>query len=277
MLCLRPRDGSNMTRYVSKRTVVAALVALTLVAALGVAFNRARSRASKSEISARQARIPSTVLWAWERPTDLEFINAEEVGVAFLARTVFLRTDEVVTRPRLQGLTLPENARVIAVVRVESDRKDKPTLSTGQAERLAEAITEAAKPTNIAAVQIDFDATRSEREFYRNVIAGVRRHLPEKIGLSITALASWCADDDWLSDLPIDEAVPMLFRMGPDREHIRARVFAHEEFSSMPCRSSYGISTDEPIANLFRGKRLYVFNPRAWTRDSVHAVLESRK
>jgi len=174
------------------------MVALTLVSALGVGLNRSRSRARESEISARQARIPSIVLWAWERPTDLEFINAEEVGVAFLARTVFLRTDEVVTRPRLQGLALPENARVIAVVRVESDRQDKPTLSTGQAERLAEAITEAASLSNIAAVQIDFDAVRSEREFYRNVIAAVRRRLPQEIGLSITALASWCADDDWL-------------------------------------------------------------------------------
>jgi len=69
----------------------------------------------------------------------------------------------------------------------------------------------------------------------------------------------------------------MLFRMGPDREQIRTRVSAREEFSSAPCRGSYGISTDEPIANLSPGKRLYVFNPRAWTMDSVHAVLESRK
>jgi hypothetical protein len=31
-----------------------------------------------------------------------------------------------------------------------------------------------------------------------------------------TALASWCEADGWISGLPVAEAVPMLFRMGPD-------------------------------------------------------------
>src|SRR5438874_13045091 len=36
-----------------------------------------------------------------ERPTDLTFIDPGKIAVAFLARTIHLRGDEVVTRPRL--------------------------------------------------------------------------------------------------------------------------------------------------------------------------------
>ena len=95
--------------------------------------------------------------------------------------------------------------------------------------------------------------------------------------LSITALASWCTYDNWLSDLPIDEAVPMLFRMAGDGKQIANRLDAGEDFIAPPCRQSYGISTDEPRSNLSSARRLYVFNPDPWTEDSVRAILESRK
>src|SRR5207244_4006216 len=153
-----------------------------------------------------------------------------------------LRGDEVIVRPRLQGLNLPEGANVVAVARVETDLSKEPALSKEQREQLAAALSEMAGLPNVSNIQIDFDATKSEREFYRSVIVDVRRRLPEGVGLSITALASWCTDDDWLSDLPIDEAVPMLFRMGLDREHVINRLASGEEFSAPPCRASYGVS-----------------------------------
>ena len=37
----------------------------------------------------------------------------------------------------------------------------------------------------------------------------------------MTALASWCLSDRWISDLPVDEAVPMLFQMGPETPDIK--------------------------------------------------------
>jgi hypothetical protein len=134
-----------------------------------------------------------------------------------------------------------------------------------------------AKLPNVSNIQIDFDATRSERAFYRDVIVDVRRRLPETVSLSITALASWCTYDDWLSDLPIDEAVPMLFRMAADGKQIARRLDAGDDFIAPPCRHSYGISTDEPRSNLSAARRLYVFNSDPWTEVAVHAILESRK
>jgi hypothetical protein len=265
-----------MSRYISKRTIFAAIIAVALLSALAIAISRPHLRLRKTDIELRQARIPLTVLWAWERPTDLRFINPNDVGVAFLARTIRLRADDVIVRPRFQPLDLPEQTKVIAVVRIESDPSTRPLLTPRQEGLLVDEIKAVANLPKVLAVQIDFDATRSERDFYRDAIVELRRRLPQSIGLSITALASWCADDDWLSDLPVDEAVPMLFRMGSDRQQIRNRLAALEEFAA-PCRTSYGISTDEPLQNLRPERRFYVFNPDAWTEQSVRAVLELRK
>ncbi len=263
-----------------RRAFAAFAAATLLLASLALAFTKARSRFGKRTPAmtiTRSDHMPRIILWAWERPVDLRFINPGETGVAFLARTIQLRANEVVVRPRLQPLDLPEGAKVVAVARIETDSKRKPELSDLQTETLASAIAEMAQLPNVSSIQIDFDATRTERSFYRDVILSVRRRLPASVALSITALASWCSDDEWISDLPIDEAVPMLFRMGADGRQIRNRLASGEEFPARPCRHSYGISTDEPLRNLSAAKRLYVFNPDAWTERSVRAITDSIK
>lgn len=259
-----------LTAFVSI-ALVGALAAFALTKVCGALSKRATTAATRSD------QMPRIILWAWERPVDLHFINPSETGVAFLARTIQLSANEVVVRPRLQPLELPVGTRVIAVARVETDKRRAPELSDLQTEKLAGDVAEMALLPGVSQIQIDFDATRSERDFYRGVILKVRKQLPANISLSLTALASWCADDDWISDLPIDEAVPMLFRMGPDRVTIRNQVSAGEEFAARPCRSSYGISTDEPLPNLAPSKRLYVFNPDSWTENSVRVIMDLRK
>jgi len=82
---------------------------------------------------------------------------------------------------------------------------------------------------------------------------------------------------DSLSDLPIDEAVPMLFRMAGDGKDIARRLKTGDDFIAAPCRHSYGISTDEPRSGLMPARRLYVFNPDTWTEDSVRAILDPLK
>ncbi|MFS8086170.1 MAG: hypothetical protein ACMG6H_11125 [Acidobacteriota bacterium] len=252
---------------------------MLLLASLALGFTRARSVINRraSAVNDRLNKMPSVILWAWERPTDLRFINPRETGVAFLARTIRLRANQVTVRPRLQPLDLPEGASVIAVARVESDAVNQPELTGQQRDGLAAAIVEMAKLPNVSQIQIDFDATVTERALYREVIVDVRRRLPKNVGFSITALASWCTHDDWLSDLPIDEAVPMLFRMGVDNKQISNRLDAGEDFIPALCRLSYGVSTDEPRPNLSKARRLYVFNPDPWTETSVRAIMEARK
>lgn len=269
-----------MRPNLSRKTIVILAGSVVLLATVALGLTKARSVINKRNSVSSNIRLkemPRVILWAWERPTDLRFINPRDVGVAFLARTIRLGANQVTMRPRLQPLNLPEGTPVIAVARVESDVVNKPELTDRQRERLAEAIVEMAKLPNVSHIQIDFDATKTERAFYRDVIVDVRRRLPETVGLSITALASWCSYDDWLSDLPIDEAVPMLFRMGVDQKQISNRLESGQDFNAAPCRQSYGISTDEPRSNLSITRRLYIFNPDPWTETSLRAILESRK
>jgi hypothetical protein len=263
----------------SRKLIFIVAGASILIASLAFGFTKARSvmNRRKAPGATRLDRMPRVMLWAWERPTDLRFINPTETGVAFLARTIRLHAGEVEVRPRLQPLNLSDATSVMAVARVETDAAHKPEFSAQQRDQLGGAIADMAKLPNVSQIQIDFDATQSERAFYRDVIFEVRRRLPDTVGLSITALASWCTYDDWFSDLPIDEAVPMLFRMAGDGKQIARRLDVGEDFIALPCRHSYGISTDEPRSGLSVTRRLFVFNPDPWTENSVRAIMESKK
>lgn len=217
---------------------------------------------------------PALILWAWERPEDLSFINPQKIGVAYLAKTVFLRGPGVLTKPRLQPLSIPSGTFVIPVARIEPDRAEPPVLSAKQAKETATEIAKLALIPNASMVQVDFDATTSQHEFYRTLLIELRKRMPPATKLSITALGSWCQGDDWLRDLPIDEAVPMLFRMGLDRNAILSRL-AGNGFKATRCESSAGISTDEQINELPPVKRLYVFNPDGWDREALNKVMET--
>jgi hypothetical protein len=208
--------------------------------------------------------FPRVVLWAWERPDDLRFIDPERTGIAFLARTIEWRDGRLNARPRLQTLHFPTTTVLMAVVRMESFSPPLP-----EAAEVAAEITRAGRLPGVRALQVDFDARRSEREWYADVIRRVRSAIGPRMPLSITALASWCEGDPWIRDLPVDDAVPMLFRMGPG-EHWTGR-----DFSIAMCRSSIGLSTDELPASLptgLRGRRLFVFHPAAWSAESYRGV-----
>ena len=212
--------------------------------------------------------FPRVILWAWESPQDLRFIDPHVTGVAFLAKTLSLGNHQAVARPRLQTLRVPPGTALIAVVRLESAGHD----DLLPAAEIAPAIAEAASAPGIRALQIDYDARLSERAFYRELIAQVKHRLPDRFPLSITALASWCNGDGWISTLPVSDAVPMLFRMGA--EHYRPG----SSFRVPLCQSSIGVSMDEPIARLPRGRRVYIFHPGPWTqRDYRNALQEVRR
>jgi hypothetical protein len=175
----------------------------------------------------------------------------------------------------LQPLTLADGAAVIAVARIESERTESPTLSSQQIKDAAAEIAELGKLPNVVMVQVDFDATVTQRNFYRALLADLRGQLPPATLLSITALASWCKGDNWLDDLPIDEAVPMLFRMGIERNQFRSQLASGAQFNGKPCQASAGVSTDEPLAPLQPVSRLYVFNPEPWSVASFNHLMET--
>jgi hypothetical protein len=231
------------------------ILAATLTLGLLASFDTPRA--------APMDRLPRLVLWAWERPVDLRALPPG-VGVAFLAQTISTTGRGSVVLPRRQPLLVAPSTPLIAVTRIETPGGDA---AIGQVDEIARAIASTMKLPRVAAVQVDFDATLSQRPMYRQLLHAVRRQLPPATPLSITALASWCMQDDWLGDLPIDEAVPMLFRMGPAEEPLRAGIA--DRLRASACRGALGTSLDEPLAISRGRKRLYIFNPQPWTATTI--------
>ena len=273
-------------------------------------FGTRKSAAAKAAPSPRMTNLPNLYLWAWERPEDLKFLGERKAGVAFLVKTVYVRdrsekqspggSDDVFTKARMQPLRVVPGTPLMAVVRIEilpglpnseSGRQDfkEETLTEGTVSRIADEIVAASKITGVNALQIDFDATTSEHAFYKALLIEVRKRIPAEMPLSITALASWCIGDRWLEQLPpgtIDEAVPMLFRMGLGSVEVSRYIANGNGFTVSACATSLGVSTDEPLSrDVLNGKisvnrasnvlpRIYIFSPQAWDQAEAEDLFK---
>jgi hypothetical protein len=248
---------------VSRRLLLAGCLALSL----GTARDTTVATPSRQSI----------VLWAWERPEDLRFLDSSAyegpnaktyvgpsfssgISVAFLERTLVVGERGVDSHKRRQPLRVSSSTALIAVVRIEGRGGfDDRVLA-----RLSSEILESARLPRVSMVQIDFDATRSQRPVYQQLLHDVRSRLPHGIRLSVTALASWCNDDPWIDAGGVDEIVPMLFRMGPDARRIATRLREDRRWPVAACNGAVGVSMDERWSDLPSAPRVYVFNPRAW-------------
>jgi hypothetical protein len=269
-----------------------------------------RFAAANAVPSPRMVGLPNVYLWAWERPEDMKFLGERKVGVAFLAKTIYVKSigeepgaggkADVLVRPRMQPLRIVPGTPLMAVVRIEtlaagthSAYRDaaRPAVAFSEAlaARIAGEIVETTNFPGVSGVQIDFDATLSEHNFYKGLLVEVRKRLPNAMPLSITALASWCIGDRWLEQLPpgtIDEAVPMLFRMGQGGMEVTHYLASGNSFTVSSCTTSLGLSTDEPFSrdilsgkfsigdNPLKNLRVYSFSPQVWTEPAASPVLE---
>lgn len=270
----------DSVRTMTNRKCSGVALALSLLALLIIAASAPLFRPSVGSVltgistADRLEDFPTTILWAWERPENLISIDPATVGVAFLARTLYLRGSEVIVRPRFQPLRVPPQTSLIAVVRIETDG---PKPFDGQRQKAVSAIAELSSLPGVRAVQIDFDARQSERSFYRDLLRDVRNSLDPTIPLSMTALASWCMYDNWLAGLPIDEAVPMLFRMGVDETNVLSFLSRKKRFPASQCQNSVGLSLDEPLAQLPPHRRMYIFNPKPWSESALQRISVENK
>ena len=243
---------------------------LSIAAFILFAFDSCRRKQTRDRLD--ESHFPSMVLWAWERPEDLRTLDSKLFAVAFLAQTLTLRGDEVLFTPRHQPLNVSPDAKLMAVTRIESQKTtgQRAALSETQKQKLVLLIVNTAGLGNVLAIQIDFDAASSERDFYRSLLRELRQRLPDGVPLSMTALASFCVGDRWLDDLPVDEAVPMIFRLGADDRTIKNMLAGGDDFREPLCRRSYGVATDE-VFQMKRdpSRRLYIFNNRPWNETSI--------
>lgn len=222
------------------------------------------------------AACPQRMLWVWERPEDLTWLDSSKFGVAYLDRTIFLSGESIRVDCRRQPMKIPAGTYVMAVVRLESDEHNPAAFSKQQIDKLCERIMDVGKNQSVRAVQIDFDARQNEQLGYKRLLAAVRARLPNKIPLSMTALLSWCVDDTWLEGLPVDEAVPMFFRMGvheSERQRYLQKLTSGDLLAHQircKCQDSIGVCTDELFdLKPFTARRIYVFSPIKWQKSSA--------
>lgn len=230
------------------------------------------------------AEMPQRVIWAWERPEDLRFLDPKNFGVAFLAQTIFLEKDGITPRLRRQPLDVAPGTYLIAVTRIETnkDGTKRPSFDGEMVGKVATLVRATLDLPDVKAIQIDFDAVVSERSFYRKVMTALRSELDKavantddrvRVPLTMTSLASWCTGDAWFNDFPVDEAVPMVFQMGADSDKIKTFLRNGNDWNEPLCRGSYGISIEEPLdVELKPNRRVYYFSDSAWKNSDLKRI-----
>lgn len=212
-------------------------------------------------------KIP-IVLWVWERPENLYFLKDKNVNFAYLSGTVTKKDENIEYYFRRQPLRIPDKRKTISVVRIE-DKSKSHKFEDKDIKEISDYVVKSCteKTTNVSC-QIDFDATESQIEFYKKLVVNVRNKLPKEMKLSLTALVSWCTNDEsWFKDLPIDEVVPMFFRLGKDNNVYWQKIEKGELKLNQICQKSIGIATDEPLPNktYLQNKPIYIFNSDYWS------------
>ncbi|MDR3614582.1 MAG: DUF3142 domain-containing protein [Candidatus Obscuribacterales bacterium] len=220
-------------------------------------------------------------LWAWDTPEDLLFLKDEQTSVSYYAGTIIVRNGTVLFRPRNKVLKTPEGLSLCPVFRIENLSTSPPSHdAVTEISELIAAHVEENDSVN-KRVQIDFDATTSDRPFYLRLLSALRQRLPIKTHIAITALASWAMGDRWLPRGSADEAIVMLFSMGNTNDILKS-IGRWKLSVGDGIETSIGISVNEPLTNdmlsrlkiIQTAQTLYLFNSHPWKRDRY---LEAKK
>jgi hypothetical protein len=260
-----------------RRTINFSAAILLIVSVIGFAHLRSRRvlRREVEQAARREGSLPKRILWIWERPEDLRELDPSSTGIAVLEETLHFGYS-MTPVARHQAILLPDRTARIAVVRIETDQRFAGHKNDSALRRAAVAdLRTISQQPGISALQIDFDAKRSERAFYRKLLVDLRRQMPSGLPLDITALVSWCSNDDWIGDLPINAATPMFFRMEPDRRRLLLNAAPEYRLREPLCAGSVGVSIMEGWPGDLAGKRLFIFSDRGWAKDMAGLRLVS--
>ena len=211
------------------------------------------------------------MLWAWERPEELSALPVKDAGVAFLAQTITVKDGIASVRPRLQPLRIPPGAKLMAVTRIEVVAPLAP--SAALRDQLVTEILATVR-SGVLGIQVDFDARLSERPFYADLLRALRARMEPAMPLSMTALASWGLFDDWIKDLPVDEAVPMAFDMGADDAAVRHWLAAKKPMREPLARRAFGVCLQEPLPWHPPSPRVYMFSRTAWDATTMQKAIK---
>lgn len=213
-------------------------------------------------------------LWAWERPEDLRFAP-DDAEVAVQTGFIELSGERLIVRGRRHPLSVAPERVTTSVVHVQIDPRRELAWKPERAPQVAAAVLRLGQRPGVRRLQVDFEVRASQRPVLLAVLQAVRAGLPVGTTLSMTALASWCETEGWLGAAPVDEVVPMLFRMGPGGARLKAKLAAGGDFADPACRSAMAISTDTPIVRAPTGRRVYLFSPHSWADADFRQAKEA--
>lgn len=260
----------------------------------GIVFSASYIRHhSNRATTSRSLSLPIT-LWAWERDEDLSFLKGQNTEVGYYAGTFFLNQNGAYFRPRLNKLILPPGIESYPVFRFDyrgknlngDDANSAETNGTGKSieersEQIVDEIIRFQSLHQARKIQLDFDAVEQDRPLYLDILRRLRARLLPKTSISITALASWLLDDRWVAKADTDEAVAMLFSMGPSTRQILGLVKQDRLRAPSGMKLSVGLSVNELLTNqrikrshiLEHAERLYIFSSLPWTNTRYQAFL----
>ena len=220
-----------------------------------------------SSCSSEEPPKPALILWALDRPEKLTFIDPNQTEVAVLRGAISINESGVLAQPRRVSVEAPDKTKFISVVKIDAGRFDGYVPTTFDGERCVTSIREWTANANSTSLQIEFDAGMAQRPFYRNLLKALR---PSFQRLTIAAPAAWCTTDPWVQDLPVDEVIPMLFRMGGTGGAVMDVLASSGDFPLDICKGHYGYSPDEKLAVSPPVIRIYAFNPRPWDANTYN-------
>jgi len=212
-------------------------------------------------------------LYAWERPEDFSFLTENnKTSVVFYTGSIVIENGEAIITPRINSLFIPKNIESIPLVRIDSF--DTPRSLNNNLLEMADFIVKICSSHKVC--QIDFEARTSEYEFYSDLLENIHKSMPGT-EISVTALASWCSsENNWLNDSSASEVIPMFYRMGKDSTRIKSGDVGKWFLSNPRCDKSIALSTDEldfDSSRYTKGKSIYLFNPKSWTKESLEKAL----
>lgn len=249
------------------------VLAIVVCAAAGVALLAggvlARVHGQRAPVSTAEveASVGRGVAWVWPGSNGPQ--RAGEVAV--LVESLILRGHGVERSGRTQPLAVPADVRLVPVIHVEAADDAPAEISDRQRRAIVAAVQRHASLAGSGTLQLDFEAPTRQREAYRTLVATLRDALPTHVRLSVTALAHWCTQGDWLDRLPVDEVVPMLYRLGPHADDWRRRFTQGDPALARRCQGpALGFATNDPPSSalLARATRPYWFDEAAWANPS---------
>jgi hypothetical protein len=234
------------------RRVFPKVIGIVALLALGAACRSVKDRLPG---------FPALVLSTQDKPDNLTFIEPDQAGVAYLAKTIYLQDGQISSVPRTQPLQVGPSVPLIAIVRIEH-MGGKPAEPGGVSNEIAAVLSR----RQIRALQIDFEASDKDRGFYANLLQDLHQRIPPSVPVEITAAPSWCGANSWLKTLPITAAVPLFYRGG------NPAAAQKERLAEPLCRSAIGIASDQVSLPLPEHRRVFVFQPQPWTEAAYQRV-----